>query len=560
MLINNVGLLIYFALVSVLGTIGNGIILFAYFNRCGSSTSTTFIVILACVDLWTCSVVIPCIGFMEYNEFDVNTPLCRFYSFSKIIIIVSSFIMSAIAFDRFFSIALPHLRIMTPRLVKILLTILILIAIFLGILAALAFSSQPWLLTYATNYTITLSNNHIVTQSTNVDSSTPLHSEDIATLRLSLLQTYLSNSSIKHLNITNFSFELINTRVRCFADTTIISDGFRQILKHVSNKIFYLCIVIVTVLYTITYILALRRQAPRLRALKKSINVLDRYDRYDSVSQMNSFTDAATIPTGSTSCCAQLFYSPHRLTIPADSLKAHRHRPELSSFNEYELHSNVTEVNNAGKKIEESISSSSGEEVTASHQQQKTVSFNIERQNLSNNEKCVSLPSLHLDKNNNPTQYKFNCFGKHRQILVTIRLQRPKFPFAFIRREQQIQSVIPSCSDEMKETNSHASLNNSNSDTLKRQLKQHRIKQIRMASTFLMITMSFIAFYLPSILNAERIIKSPLWIYYLYLSTHALNPIIYCFMNGSLRMYVLSMLRCVKLSEISSFERSVNTR
>ena len=65
-----------------------------------------------------------------------------------------------------------------------------------------------------------------------------------------------------------------------------------------------------------------------------------------------------------------------------------------------------------------------------------------------------------------------------------------------------------------------------------------------MAVTFLLITVSFVLFYLPSILNAERIMTSPLMIYYLYLCTHALNPIIYCFMNLSLRTYVLSVLKC----------------
>ncbi|CAF1549651.1 unnamed protein product [Didymodactylos carnosus] len=559
MLISSIGLMIYFALVGVLGTIGNSIILFAYFNQCGASTSTTFIVILACVDLWTCSVVIPCIGIMEYNDFGVNTLLCRFYSFSKIIIIVSSFIMSAIAFDRFFSIALPHLRIMTPRFVKVLLTILISIAIFLGILTALAFSSQPWSLTYAINYTISFSDNNSIAKS-KVFVSGP--TDDIATLKQSVILSYLSNNSTpKYLNMTNFSFEHVNTRVRCFADVTTISDNFREILKHVSNKIFFLCIAIVTVLYTITYILALKRQAPRLRALKQSINVLDRYDRYDSVLQMNNNpNDGTTAPAKSPSCCTRLFFNPNHLTTPT-TRKLPDHRGELSSYDEYELNSLDAKVKNIGKNLAKDLSVSPSEEETIVplHHQQKTVSFNIERPNTLKDDKCISSP-INFEKNNNTTRYKLNCLGAHRQILVTIHLQRPKFPFAFMQRRQPIQSPIISNSDGVKEANTLSI--SSNSGTLKRQLKRHRIKQIRMASTFLIITLSFIVFYLPSILNAERIIKSPIWIYYLYLSTHALNPIIYCFMNESLRLYVLSMLKCAQINalNITNFERSVNTR
>jgi len=49
----------------------------------------------------------------------------------------------------------------------------------------------------------------------------------------------------------------------------------------------------------------------------------------------------------------------------------------------------------------------------------------------------------------------------------------------------------------------------------------------------------------------------------LYLCTHALNPIIYCFMNMNLRAYAFSMLRCRKkqrrrnvTSGTTIFERS----
>ncbi|CAF1575674.1 unnamed protein product, partial [Didymodactylos carnosus] len=198
-----------------------------------------------CVDLWICAVVIPCIAIMEYNEFNVNTSLCRFYSFSKIIIIISSFIMSAIAFDRFFIIAFPHHRVMTPHLIKILLTIVVLIALCLGILISLAFSTQKW-------------SNIIL----NFDKNTTIY------FNLPFDQT----KSIINLNYTH-----IENYSRCFSDTTIITERVRDTLKRVTNIIFFILVVIVSILYTATYILALRRQAPRLRALKKNIYILDRY-------------------------------------------------------------------------------------------------------------------------------------------------------------------------------------------------------------------------------------------------------------------------------------------
>jgi hypothetical protein len=119
--LTNISLMIYLIIVAIIGTLGNGVILLAYGNRWNSSKSTSviFILILACVDLWTCLIVVPTIAIMEYREFDVPTPICRFYSFSKNLIIISSFIMSFIALDRFLNIALPHYRLLNPRRVKV---------------------------------------------------------------------------------------------------------------------------------------------------------------------------------------------------------------------------------------------------------------------------------------------------------------------------------------------------------------------------------------------------------------------------------------------------------
>jgi 7 transmembrane receptor (rhodopsin family) len=117
----NISLMIYFLLVAIIGTFGNGVILLAYGNRWNSSRSTSvvFILILACVDLCTCLIVVPTIAIMEYRDLYVPSLICRFYSFSKNLIIISSFIMSFIALDRFLNIAVPHYRLLNPRRVKV---------------------------------------------------------------------------------------------------------------------------------------------------------------------------------------------------------------------------------------------------------------------------------------------------------------------------------------------------------------------------------------------------------------------------------------------------------
>lgn len=142
--LTNISLMIYFTFVSIIGTLGNSVLLLAYGNRWNSSKSTSviFILILACVDLWTCLIVIPTIAIMEYREFDTPAIICRFYSFSKNLIIISSLIISFIALDRFCNIALPHYRLLTPRRVKVSYTLLRDIGVKLFFLERLLISKE----------------------------------------------------------------------------------------------------------------------------------------------------------------------------------------------------------------------------------------------------------------------------------------------------------------------------------------------------------------------------------------------------------------------------------
>jgi hypothetical protein len=196
----------------------------------------------------------------------------------------------------------------------------------------------------------------------------------------------------------------------------------------------------------------------------------------------------------------------------------------------------------------------------------KQVSFQIEN---NADQQQLSFLSNSFDTNlhhQTETYHQFPCpYSTTRQLLIKFHFAQPTFDinqwlcYCCLKKpststNDQQPSMINSIEDEPStiltpnvSTNNNSNSNHaSNSETLKKQLYRHRLKQIRMASTFLLITVSFVLFYLPSILNAERFIKSPIMIYYLYLCTHALNPIIYCFMNISLRAYIFSMFKCRK--------------
>ncbi|UJR25385.1 hypothetical protein I4U23_006733 [Adineta vaga] len=560
----NLRLMAYFILVSIIGTMGNGVILFAYGHRWNSSKSTSviFILILACVDLWTCLIVVPTIAIMEYRDFAVPTAICRFYSFSKNLIIISSFIMSFIAFDRFLNIALPHCRLLNPRRVKVLLILFIGIGIGLGTLTALAFSTQPTKSVFRTGYYFLLSNES--------NSSLQYQDIDFDLDQNSSLTTDTIDSITKSLNpngtnnITIVNFEYKTTVARCFADTSIISESIREILKSSSNKVFYTLVGIVTIFYTITFVLALRRQNPRIRALKKSLNVLNKFDAYPSPKPTQRPTDSVVTfrpSPGSSNVVTTTLLPKQSYSLPDEQ------HLEMSNFIDNEEQNHSLPI--ALKSHNISISEGTLDDLQPSSEKLysgKQVSFQIEhRRNTLQKQttKDLSLSSVSLDgalDRNHNMYYKLPCpCLTKRHLLIKFHFARPSLSKSkwlcccccCCTKKQtsitQLPSLVNHPEDEstiLPPISPTTATSTSNSETLRKQLHRHRIQQLRMASTFLAITVSFVLFYLPSILNAERIMKSPIMIYYLYLCTHALNPIIYCFMNPSLRAYVLSMVRC----------------
>ncbi|CAF2027629.1 unnamed protein product [Rotaria magnacalcarata] len=498
---------------------------------------------------------------------------------------------------------------------EVILTLFISIGIGLGTLTALAFSTQPVKKNYYTNFNLVLGN----------ESNIALYHEEISLgpdqnsyLTTDIINLVTEQFSIPDgANITNLTLEYKSMSKRCFADTSIISEILRDLLKHVSNKVFFTLIGIVTIFYTITFVLALHRQNPRIRALKKSLNVLIKFDSYPTTMSNQRTTDSIVLvqpPLTSsvrttianlssrvtTNALIEFDHSDDNLlstqTVTNSSTKVEETKYEMSNFinphdsedpNHYSpiLIRQPTKTNRKGQEEHDtSISDGVSEELHPSPEKtigSKQVSFQIGNSpntlNKELNQNLSPLPNYfdnELDVNTD-MYYKLPCpCSTTRQLLIKFHFSRPSSQLrkwlscccccirkwlsccCCIRKQlslTQHESIEIHGHDEITKGSTSTTQTNrvalSHSDALRRQLHQHRIKQIRMASTFLIITVSFVLFYLPSILNAERIIKSPIMIYYLYLCTHALNPIIYCFMNPSLRAYVISMFNCRKRQE-----------
>ena len=471
-----------------------------------------------------------------------------------------------------------------------LLTLFISIGIGLGTLAALAFSTQPHRSYYLAAYDLHLVNESSIRANNYFEVILdPEQNSSLIPETLDLITEQIPIPDGANLTIVNLAY--LSTSVRCFADTSIISEPIRQILKHVSNKFFYTVIGIVTIFYTITFVLALHRQNPRIRALKKSLNVLNKFDSYPTNKSSHSsqahnsiaFIARPSTATTANSICSKATTATNEELISKQTRSiSHEQHYEMSKFLHHEdsddqnlpsppLRRKLSKTKKKSLTQEDnqlSLSDGTSDDMpTATDKLNniKQVSFQIENRRLTlnpeqNKHPSMSNVSLNGDwMGNKDMYYKFPCpCLTTRQFLIKIHFAPPSSKVgqwlccSCLRKqssinhhtsltshtEDEIVTMLPSSST----STAHSSI--SQSETLRKQIHQHRLRQIRMASTFLLITVSFVLFYLPSVLNADQIIRSPLMIYYLYLCTHALNPIIYCFMNRSLRAYVLSVFHC----------------
>ena len=124
---------------SIVGTCGNFIVLHVFLQRKDKVSSTIFILSLAGIDCMTCLIIIPYTIVMEYIKFIVHYEVfCKAYLFLITFNVpLSSFVMVAIAFDRYFCICHSLRNVMNRRRAKTIIIILVFFAAGLGTITCL---------------------------------------------------------------------------------------------------------------------------------------------------------------------------------------------------------------------------------------------------------------------------------------------------------------------------------------------------------------------------------------------------------------------------------------
>ncbi len=212
--------------ISIVGTFGNLIVAFVYFQKRDKQTSTFFIKMLAFIDLSVCSVLVPMTIYMEKILFETRSNLlCKIFFFlTTTTVPMSSLLMTAIAFDRYFCICKVGRNIMTLSKARVIAVILLIVSALLGVIPALAAVTTPQNNNNDTSNSLSLSMNN---------------NEAFGSSNATYLDIYI--------NVTNF--------LCCMdLDSQVSSFGmFIRPFKLFYDAIFISSVITITVLYVLIY-------------------------------------------------------------------------------------------------------------------------------------------------------------------------------------------------------------------------------------------------------------------------------------------------------------------
>ena len=222
---------------SVIGMLGNGLVLYVFTRTVGKLTSTIFILALAITDFITCLLIIPFTVTGIYLRFFLTYDLvCKLYQFLITCNVpLSAFIMVAIAVDRYICICHPFVHVMTVKRAKCFVYILASFAIILGIITSLGNGVyQEFEITVNVTDTIIVNNS----------------------LDGEISYSYLVSQRNKT--------ELVQTYTGlCYMSTTILSKTFIDIYQKVYSSFYLISLLIVMVLYGMIYSSVTKQRAKR---------------------------------------------------------------------------------------------------------------------------------------------------------------------------------------------------------------------------------------------------------------------------------------------------------
>lgn len=235
------------SLFSVVGVIGNALVLYVFSSFKQKLTSTIFILTLATTDFITCLVTIPFTIAVEALEMRLEYDIvCKLYFFLMTTTVpFSAFVMVAIAVDRYLCICHPFKHVMTIKRAEYIVAFLCVFAVILGILCSLNYGVLD---VNAPNRTISSN----VTTTSVLNGSTVAYPVDIINITTSHTDVFAESKP-----------ELVCLIVKGHDDPY----SFFHVYQKIYSSFFALCCLIVMVLYAMIYRSVLARRRQRLKVV-----------------------------------------------------------------------------------------------------------------------------------------------------------------------------------------------------------------------------------------------------------------------------------------------------
>lgn len=261
---------------SVIGTIGNAMVLYVYVRKRNKLAATVFIISLAATDFITCMIIVPYTIAVEYADYVVHYDiLCKLYMFFITSNVpFATFIMVAIAVDRYLCICHPFRHLMNARRAKAITFILAGIAFTLGIVTSLNYSVYN----VSTVNSCDVSDFPLVR---NVSGSGLLNPSPITSLQvLQMTKNVLRKGKrpiLSEYDATHLYRKCLRTRVeytgKCQPSDILLSSGFIDTYQVVYASLFLVTLILVLILYGLVYSSVLVRRAKRRRQRRPTFSV-----------------------------------------------------------------------------------------------------------------------------------------------------------------------------------------------------------------------------------------------------------------------------------------------
>lgn len=270
---------------SVLGLLGNSLVLYVYARKRNKLSSTVFIIALAGIDLVTSAVGMPYTMVVEGLNYKVSADFsCKLYYFVITCTVpFSVFIMVAIAIDRYLCICRPHSHVLDSTKAIHSVIILLVIAVVLGVITAMFYG------VYVDMSTVEKQEVKFEPLETN---ATKNSLDDLTEVFIAMKEnncpTCQNHSSIDGefagrltKDVIAEIYKLVCSRNNplnesyiytghCLSNQILFSDNFRRTYQTIYSGSFLFCFFVVFVLYILIYKSVLVRRARRLAARTKT--------------------------------------------------------------------------------------------------------------------------------------------------------------------------------------------------------------------------------------------------------------------------------------------------